>query len=665
MVGSPSGALNALIERAAGLLATDAPAAERAARSALAQAPTDPRAMLILASARRRQGDAESALGPLERLAAAFPRAARTRYELGLCLAALGRNAEGVAALRQAVMLDAELAEAWKALGDLLFLAGDTPGAESAFANFTRASVRDPRLKAVAQSLFQGRTSDAERAVQAHLRANPTDPEAIALLADIFIRQSRRGDAERVLARCLELAPDFHGARFTYAQILFQRQKAPQAIAHLEQLLARDPADPACRNLLAACLSQVGDYARAGELYEALLGDFPSQPRIWLNYGHALRTIGRQDEAIAAYKRCIALAPDLGDAYWSLANLKVASFSDDEVRAMAAQLARTDLKADDRLHLLFARGKAMEDAGDAAASFAAYAEGAAVRRAQYPYSADETTALSRRLQATFTAEALSAHGGGGHPSDAPIFILGLPRAGSTLVEQILASHSVVEGTMELPDIGHIAYDLDLEARRGAARYPAGVMALATETLASLGERFLQGTAVYRRLDRAHFIDKMPNNFQHVGLISLILPNARIIDVRRHPMASCFSAFKQHFAEGQDFSYDLTDVGRYYRDYVELMAHWDAVLPGKVHRVIYEDLVEDTEGQIRSLLDYCGLPFEPGCLTFYENDRAVRTVSSEQVRRPIFRQGLDQWRRYESWLEPLKGALGPALETWRG
>ncbi|MGA0600322.1 sulfotransferase [Caulobacter sp. KR2-114] len=665
MVGPPPGALNAVIDRAAALLATDPPGAERAARSVLAQAPTDPRAMLILASARRRQGDAQGALAPLERLASAFPRAARTRYELGLCLAAIGRNADGIAALRQAVSLDAELAEAWKALGDLLFLAGDTPGSEAAFANFSRASVRDPRLKGVAQALFAGRTNDAERAVQAHLRANPTDPEAIALLADIFVRQSRRGDAEQVLARCLELAPDFHGARFTYAQILFQRQKAPQAAPHLEQLLARDPADAASRNLLAACLSQMGDYERAGALYEGLLRDYPSQPRIWLNYGHALRTIGRQDEAIAAYKRCIALAPGLGDAYWSLANLKVASFSGDEVQAMAAQLRRPELGAEDRLHLLFARGKAMEDAGDAETSFASYAEGAALRRAQYPYSADETTALTRRLQATFTAQALAARAGAGHPSTAPIFILGLPRAGSTLVEQILASHSAMEGTMELPDIGHIAYDLDVEARRRAARYPAGATDLGPEALQALGQRYLDGTAVYRRLGRAHFIDKMPNNFQHVGLISLILPGAKIIDVRRHPMASCFSAFKQHFAEGHDFSYDLTDVGRYYRDYVDLMAHFDRVAPGRVHRVIYEDLVEDTEGQIRRLLDYCGLPFEPGCLTFYENDRAVRTVSSEQVRRPIFREGLEQWKRYEPWLEPLKAALGPALEAWRG
>ena len=249
------------------------------------------------------------------------------------------------------------------------------------------------------------------------------------------------------------------------------------------------------------------------------------------------------------------------------------------------------------------------------------------------------------------------------PSAAPIFIVGLPRSGSTLVEQILASHPEVEGTAELPDIGLIAGDL-VKGAPGLA-YPDVLAGLDAGARAALGERYMEQTRVHRRLGRAHFIDKMPNNFHHIGLIQLILPQARIIDARRHPLGSCFSAFKQHFAQGQGFSYDLADLGGYYRDYAELMEHWGAVLPGRVHRVIYEDLVEDTETEVRRLLDHCGLAFDPACLSFYDNDRAVRTVSSEQVRRPIFRDGLDQWRRYEPWLEPLKTALGPALEGWRG
>ena len=665
MVEAAAGSLAETIERAATLLATEPAQAERHALHVLQQAPSDPRALLILASARRRLGQPAAALALLEPLANAFPRAARTRYELGMTLAALGECPSAVTALRQAVTLDPQMAEGWRALGDQLFLQGDAKGAEAAFAHHVRASVRDPRLKVVAASIFSGRLSDAEKLLHTHLSAEPNDAEALSLLADIFTRQSRKADAELVLARCIELDPEFDGARFSYAYTLYQRQKAAQAIPHVEQLLARNPTDPAYRNLMAACLALVGEYDRVIEIDEGLLAEYGKQPKIWLNYGHTLRTVGRTADAIAAYKQCIALAPDLGDAYWSLANLKVASFSADEAAAMVAQLRRTDVADEDRLHLNYALGKALEDAGDFGASFEHYAEGGRLRRASLRYRAQETTALMRRAKAMFTQPFFAARDGDGAASAAPIFIVGLPRAGSTLIEQILASHSVVEGTMELPDIGLIAHELERAAKRGGSEYPDIISRMSAADLKVLGERYLDGTRIHRKLGRSYYIDKMPNNFQHTGLIQLILPNAKIIDARRHPMASCFSAFKQHFAEGQAFSYELTDLGQYYRDYVELMAHFDGVLPGRVHRVIYEDLIEDTEGQVRRLLDYCGLPFEAGCLNFHQNDRAVRTVSSEQVRRPIFRDGLDQWRRYEPWLTPLRDALGPALESWRG
>ncbi len=665
MVEAPSGSMAQAIDRAALLLATDPTSAEQQARAILQRAPSDPRALLILASARRRQGDPAGARALLEPLAKAYPQAAHTRYELGETLAALGQVDAAIALLRQAVSLNPQLAEGWRALGDQLFLLGDAKAAENAFAQHLRASVRDPRLKVVAASISAGRLSDAERLLHTHLTAAPNDAQAMALLADVFARQVRRGDAEVVLERCLEIDPEFDGARFSYAHILYQRQKAALALPHIEQLLARSPRDPAYRNLMAACLAFIGDYDRAIHLYEDLLADYGKQPKIWLNYGHALRTVGRADAAIAAYKQCITLAPDLGDAYWSLANLKVASFSDEEMATMAAQLKRPQVGDEDRLHLNYALGKALEDAGDTQASFEHYAEGARLRSVSLGYIAAETTALVRRTKAVFTREAFARREGAGSPSRAPIFIVGLPRAGSTLVEQILASHSAVEGTMELPDIGLIAHDLERAARRAGSSYPEILPGLPSDDLTAMGERFLADTLVHRKLGRPHFIDKMPNNFQNVGLIHLILPNARIIDARRHPMASCFSAFKQHFAEGQAFSYDQSDLGQYYRDYVDLMAHFDVVLPGVVHRVIYDDLVEDTEGQVRRLLDYCRLPFEAACLDFHNNARAVRTVSSEQVRRPIFRDGLDQWRRYEPWLEPLKTALGPALEGWRG
>ena len=336
--------------------------------------------------------------------------------------------------------------------------------------------------------------------------------------------------------------------------------------------------------------------------------------------------------------------------------------SADEIEAMRGQLARPDLPEIDRLHLNYALGKALEDRGEDEDAFAHYAAGAAVRLAQSGYDADETSAQMRRSKALFTPEFFAARAGSGADTTGamPIFVVGLPRSGSTLVEQILASHSAVEGTMELPDIGHMARELD----RPEARFPLGVADLSAEALTALGEDYLSRTAVHRKLGRPAFVDKMPNNFQHLGLIALILPGAKIIDVRRHPLGCGFSCFKQHFAQGQAFSYDLTDLGRYYADYVELMRHMDAVLPGRVHRVIYEDLVADTEGEVRRLLDHCGLPLEQGCLDFHRNDRAVRTVSSEQVRQPIFRDGVDLWPRFEPWLDPLKAALGETLTTWR-
>jgi tetratricopeptide (TPR) repeat protein len=648
----------ALIDQAARLLANEPALAARHAETVLRVLPRDPRALLILGSARRRLADLQGARAILAPLAAAFPRAANTQYELGMTLAALGDPVAAVTALRQATALNRDLADAWRALGDLLFRAGDVGAADAAYAEHARAAVVDPALKPAAEALFSGRVAIGEQLLRAHLTTHLDDVAATRMLAEVYLRQARYGDAEVLLARCLELDPSHDGARFSYADALFRQQKAAPALAQVEGLLARAPADPAYLNLQAACLALLGEDVRVIAIYERLLADYANQPRLWLNYGHTLRAVGRQEDAVAAYKRCLELAPGLGDAYWSLANLKIAPFTTADEAAMDAALARPDLSTDDRLHLHYALGKALEDRGAAAAAFDHYAQGAALRRRETPYSADETTAQKARTKAVFTRELFAAAAGGGAASSAPIFIVGLPRAGSTLIEQILASHSQVEGTMELPDLGLIA-------RSFGRRYPDAVAGLDAAALRALGESYLETTRAHRQLDRPFFIDKMPNNFQHVGLIQLILPNARIIDARRHPLGTCFSAFKQHFAQGQSFSYDLADLGRYYRDYVDLMAHFDAVLPGRVHRVIYEDMVDDTEGEVRRLLDACGLPFEAGCLSFYENSRAVRTVSSEQVRRPIFRQGVEQWQAYEPWLGPLKAALGPTLESWRG
>jgi tetratricopeptide (TPR) repeat protein len=659
-------ALGALIDQAAALLATDPARAEALARQAMGSAPNDPRVRLIVGSARRRLGDAAGARAILEPLAQAFPRAANTQYELGAAWAALGAAPSAIAALRRAVALNRELPEAWRLLGELLFQAGEVEASEQAFAEHERAAVRDPALKPAADAVFRGDFAAAEAALRRHIQTRPDDAEALRLLAGVFARQERFGDAEILLGHALTIDPGHDGLRFSLAEALFRQQKALPAIGQLEPLLAKAPKDAAYRNLLAACLGLLGEDERVSAIYAELLADFPKTPKVWLNYGHVLRALGRRDEAVAAYRRTLDLAPGLGDAYWSLANLKTAALGPEDEAALRAQLARNDLSTEDRLHLNYALGKAAEDRGDPAVAFAAYAEGARLRRTLTPYDADKISAQTHRSETLFTKAFFAERAGSGSSSDAPIFILGLPRSGSTLIEQILASHSQVEGTMELPYIGLAAESID-PSRREAVKnpYPDNVASLDAGALTAMGDAFIAVAQVHRKLGRPFFIDKMPNNFHYIGLIQAILPKAKIIDARRHPMASCFSAFKQHFAQGQAFSYDLTDLGRYYRDYVELMAHFDAVLPGRVHRVIYEDMVEDTEAQVRRLLDYCGLPFEEACLRFHENARTVRTVSSEQVRRPIFRDGLEQWRNYEAWLGPLKVALGPALENWRG
>jgi tetratricopeptide (TPR) repeat protein len=432
----------------------------------------------------------------------------------------------------------------------------------------------------------------------------------------------------------------------------------------IEQLLAADPGHLGNRNLKAVVLCRIGDYEPAIRIYADLLEHYPRHAKVWVSYGHALKTAGHTERAIAAYRRSLELEPSFGEVWWSLANLKTFRFSADELAAMRAQLARADLGEDDRLHLEFAVGKALEDASEYEPSFRHYARGNAIRRTQVHYSADDTSARVRYIREHYTRDFFAARAGAGSPSHDPIFVVGLPRAGSTLIEQILSSHSQVEGTMELPEITSITRLLRLQGDADEAMpYHGALAALDAEALRALGERYLAHTRIQRKTTAPLFIDKMPNNFMHLGLIHLMLPNAKIIDARRHPLACGFSAFKQHFARGQGFSYDLGDVGRYYRDYVALMAHFDAVLPGRIHRVVYERMVDDTEGEVRRLLEYCGLPFEASCLQFFRNPRPVRTASSEQVRQPIYREGVDHWRHYETWLGPLASALGTVLESY--
>lgn len=593
-----------------------------------------------------------------------MPGHAPAAFLLARASARIGRGDEVISALRRTVELQPDHPEAWRLLADHLLAVGDAAGADSAYLRHVKASSKSPALLQAAGAMVKNDIPRAEALLKAHLMKAPTDVPAIRMLAEVAARVGRDEDAEKLLERCLELAPGFSPARYQYAILLQRRNEAARALAETERLLAENPRNPGYRNLLANILSRIGEFARARELYEELLKEYPANANIWLCYGHVLKTEGRQDDCIAAYRTSAALEARAGEAYWSLANMKTFRFSEADMAVMHAAVEDPKLDDVNRLQFSFALGKAFEDAGDWARSFEYYARGNAISRARAPHDAALNTQRTKRLKATFTRELFAARVGSGCPSEEPIFIVGMPRAGSTLLEQILSSHSAVEGTSELPEITSMARELRGQSASDEVGAYAEVLAsLNRESLRELGEMYIERTRIHRKTARTRFIDKMPNNFLHVGMIHLALPNARIVDARRHPLACCFSNFKQNYARGQRFAYDLADIGGYYRDYVELMAHFDAVLPGRVHRVFYESMVEDTEAEVRRLLDYCGLPFEDSCLRFYANERAVRTASSEQVRQPIYREGIDHWRHYEPWLGPLKDALGPVLTAY--
>lgn len=660
----PTASIEVALAHASRLLASDPALAGEQAREVLRVADNHPMALLLLAASHTARGEPDAAIGILQPLVATQPGWAAAHHEYGIALGRIGRGKDAVIALRRAVALKPDLPQAWLALGNHLTAIGDMEAASEAYTRHVQHSTRDPDLMHAAAALAENRIHDAETRLRAQLKKSPTDVAAIRMLAEVAARLGRVEDAQQLLERCLQLAPGFHAARRNYAQVLHRGNEPQRALAQVEILLRDDPGNPAYRNLKAVVLCRTGDYVPAIELYEQLLAEYPAHPALLLSYGHALKTAGQRDRAIAAYRAALALDPGFGEAWWSLANLKTLRFDDDDVRTMRAQLARPDLAAEHRLHLEFALGKALEDADAHADAFAHYARGNALRRKRLSYDAARTTMRFRRARETYDRAFFERREGWGAPASDPLFVVGLPRSGSTLIEQILSSHSLVEGTMELPEVTSITRALRRDGGVGTdGTYHDVVAKLDADAMRRLGERYLERTRIQRKTTAPFFIDKMPNNFAHIGLIRAMLPNARIIDARRHPLACGFSLFKQHFARGQNFSYSLDDIGRYYRDYVELMAHFDAVMPGRIHRVIHEALVEDTEAEMRRLLDFCGLPFEAQCLRFFENARPVRTASSEQVRRPINRDGLEQWRHYEPWLDPLKQALGPVLDAY--
>ena len=638
--------------------------AAAAAAALLVDWPENRDLLLIVAVSLRHLGQVDEALAVLDRLERARPGSSRPHHERGLCHVARREATPAIACLLRAVNINPALPTAWGMLERLYRLTGDARNAATAAAHVATLKALPAEVVNATSVFSDGDLTRAEAIIRAFLLRYGDHPEGMRLLARIGMARDVLDDAELLLAGALALAPDHWAARHDYAQTLVLRHKYAEARTQIAMLTDFDPANLDYRSLAATIEVGLGRNEAAIDLYRSVLAEVPESPDVNLWLAHALKTVGRVPEAIEAYRKAAAARPDFGDAWWSLANLKLYRFDDVEMSRMRAGEASPTTALVDRQHLCFALGKAFEDKGEYEESWRCYERGNALKRDESRYRPEIFETNTRHQIAVCTPDFLARRADWGAPDRDPIFIVGLPRSGSTLLEQILASHSQVEGTHELSDVQRMV--LELQGRDpdlDNPRYPRSLVDLSREDIRRLGDRYLTETRVFRA-DRPFFIDKMPNNFRHIGLIHLMLPNARIIDARREPMACCFSNLKQLFAHGQEFTYGVEDIARYYRTYLDLMDHWNAVLPGRVLRVRHEDVVADLDGSVRRMLDHCGLPFEPACLDFHKTRRSVRTPSSEQVRQPIFRDGLHQWMNFEPWLEPLRAALGDAPDRYR-
>ena len=647
------------VVRIRGLLQQNQFAAALTATEALAvEVPENRDVLYMTAVAQRNLQRIPEALLTLEHLERIHPNYGRLFQERGHCYVGLRQAQLAIDAFLRAVNLNPALPASWNLLQGLYKMTGQPAQAEMA-AGHVRKLASLPTEVVTATSMFSdGEIFPAERMIRDYLVKHGDHVEGMRLLAKIGMKLDVLDDAELLLENIVRLEPEYHAARHDYAVVLLQRHKHARALEELERLLRVDPHHRGYRTTHASVWVGLGQHEKAVQMFRDILVETPQASDLHLSVAHALKTVGQQQEAVESYRKAIECRPGYGEAYWSLANLKTFRFTAEDVRQMREHEARPHLPLADHYHLCFALGKALEDQQQYADSFKYYERGNALKKEETRFRIEPVERNARLQAEVCTRELFESRGDAGDPSPEPIFIVGLPRSGSTLLEQILASHSQVEGTLELPDIPRLVAELQgRDPDSDTPNYPGALARLDAAAFKRFGARYVDDTRVYRTLGRPRFIDKMPNNFRHIGLIHLILPHARIIDARREPMACCFSNFKQLFASGQEFTYSIEDIARYYRSYVELMRHWDEVLPGRVLRVQHEDVVEDLEGNVRRLLDFCGLKFEPACLEFYKNQRSVRTASSEQVRRPIYKEGLDQWRNFEPWLGPLKAALG--------
>jgi tetratricopeptide (TPR) repeat protein len=623
-------------------------------------APQNRDLLYLIAANQRCLNRIHAALETLRRMEQVHPRFSLLYQERGYCYTTLRDAPRAIEAFLRGVDINPALAKSWSMLERLFRMTGDARNAAAAAECISSLKNLPPEVGRAGSLFSDGDLSAAENILRAYLHTSSDDVEALRLLARIQHQRDVLDEAESLLEAALEVKPNYVAARLDYVRILIDRQKYLRAREETDTLLRLEPGNRAYLSLYAAACVGLGEYEPAIALYRELLAASPASADLHVSLGHSLKAVGRKKEATESYEMAAAARPSFGDAWWSLANLKTYRFSQNEIVQMRAEEAAPGTDPVDRYHLCFALGKALEDRNEFAESWQFYERGNALKRAESRYHPDITETNTRKQVEVCTAQFFAARVDVGVPNLDPIFIVGLPRSGSTLIEQILASHSLVEGTHELSDIQRIVVEI-----RGLedSRYPAVLAELAPEEFRRLGERYITDTRAYRQ-GKPFFIDKMPNNFCHIGLIHLMLPNAKIIDMRRDPMACCVSNLRQLFAKGQEFTYSIEDIARYYRTYLELMRHWDAVLPGRILRVWYEDVVEDLEGNVRRILEFCGLEFEPACVEFYKTERSVSTASSEQVRRPIFLGGLFQWRNYEPWLGPLKDKLDDALIRYR-
>ena len=634
--------------------------AEAATRELLAIVPAHRDLMYMHAVALRLQMKIPEALAALDALEEAYPTYPRLFQERGHCYVGLRNATEAIKAFSRAVELNPALPSSWRLLQSLYSMTGRPDDAQVASQHVAMMDSLAVEVVTARSMLADGNLREAEDLIRGYLQRNPRDVEALRVLALIAHQNEFSKDAAVLLEAVLAAAPDYRPARHDYVLALIALHRHMEAREQIDILIKAEPERIANHMTRASILVGQGDTDAAIALYRELIAQRPTDPELHLSIGHAFKTQGLRTDSENAYREAARLRPAFGDAYWSLANLKTYRFSEEELATMREQVDARRTPNEDRIHLCFALGKALEDRGEYVESFRFYERGNALRKMGGTYRPEPIEKTVQQQIELCTPEFFAARSGFGCNDRSPIFIVGLPRAGSTLLEQILASHSQVEGTMELADIPRLVSTLDLQP--GSARFPGILESLTADDYRRLGEAYINDTKHYRVEGRPFFIDKMPNNFRYVGLLHLMLPNAKIIDARREPLACCFSNYKQLFASGQQFSYSLDDIGRYYRTYVRLMNHWDAVLPGRVLRVQHEDVIEDLEGSVRRLLAYCGLEFEPACVEFHKTERRVHTASSEQVRRPINREGVDQWRNYEPWLGELRAALGPLAES---